>query len=193
MVGVSRAAAAFDNVRVGRFTLADDFNDNFLNPGFWRVQDGIVGTVSETNQRLEMMPTGPVGTGVGIVSQWSLPGDFDVQVDYILLNWPANGSKGLQLRAESLGVGPTGPVSIARTALPQETYLMDFADHVISTPTTDTSGTLRLVRSGATLSGYFRSSSTGGNWVLVSSGTVSTAPTISSDCSSTLFFMAWPV
>jgi hypothetical protein len=162
----------------GTFRLAsvvdDNFNDNFLDPTVWKLQDGIQGTVEETNQRLEMTPTGPTGTGVGISSRWFVSGDFDIQVDYTLLSWPEGVFKNVQIKAVDLPRGAFGPTSLARNGFPTEVYVLDLGISFLSIPTTDMSGTLRLVRTGSTLSGYVRN---GASWIPVGSGTTSTGPT----------------
>ncbi len=153
----------------------DDFNDNFLDPNRWSIE-GPPGTVSERNQRLEIA-LGQGAGGTGIVSVCSLAGNFDVQVDYTLLNWPPSNPYGLRLGAVDLGVGQFGEVGIYRNSSaghPLEFYTLVFADHATQTVTTDTTGTLRLVRIGSTLSGYFDN---GANWVLVGSSTATTTAT----------------
>lgn len=58
---------------------------------------------------------------------------------------------------------------------PREVYLTNFADGVQGiTATADLSGKLRQVRSGSTVTGYFRSS---GNWVAIHTGPATTADT----------------
>lgn len=154
----------------------DDFNDNFLDPAQWAflgLPPGFSGAVSEKNQRLEVA-LGPGAGGTGIFTKCSLSGDFDVQVDYLLLAWPANNSHSLRLGAFDLGVGPFGGVGINRFSGAEEFYTMVFVDDAGGPATTDTSGKLRLVRIGSILSGFFHD---GFDWVLVGSRVASTVNT----------------
>lgn len=155
----------------------DNFNDNFLNPDLWSILSpppGFIGTVVETNQRLEVTVLSAGVGGVGIVSNCSLAGDFDVEIDYILLNWPTPNFHNVRLGVFELGVGPGGAIGLNRSSFEREIYLLALPASTAQILTTDTSGTLRLVRTGATLSGFVRD---GTAWVPVGSGPVSTIPT----------------
>lgn len=157
----------------------DDFDDNILDLARWELlvpPPGFFADVAETNQRLEI-EVGPGMGGGGVVSRYPVHGDFDVQVDYSLTVWPARNPYGLRLGATDLGVGPFGLVAMQRnssTVSDFEFYTVVFSDSASQTPTTHTSGGLRLVRSGSTLSGYFMSET---GWVLVGSGVTTTSPT----------------
>jgi len=154
----------------------DNFNDNFLDPARWQKlvpPPTSTVTVTETNQRLEVTMSSGAGGG-GIVSVCSVAGDFDVQVDYILLNWPSHNNHSVRLGAYDLGVAGVGEVGMNRNSSGSEVYIFQLLNlHPIAS-TSDTSGKLRLVRTGSTISGFFFS---GTSWVLVGSGAVSTAPT----------------
>lgn len=175
------ASGPFPNfsIEFTQCTLNDDFNDNFLNPNLWFVLNPPAGTVAEVNQRLEIT-IGPGFQGTGIGSRYRLVGDFDVQMDFILLNWPSPNLHSVRLGVGELGVGPGGGIGLNRSSFPNsivnanEFYLLALPDSKPQIATTHFSGTLRLIRTGATLSGYIRD---GGNWVLVGSGTVPTTPT----------------
>jgi len=94
----------------------DNFNDNFLNPSLWQlyaIPDANAGTVVETNQRLEVA-LNPGVANVGVRTKCSLAGDFDVQVDFILLNWSSDNHQGLSLGAVDLGQGTFGVNQVLR-------------------------------------------------------------------------------
>ena len=168
----------------------DDFNDNAINPSCWTtLPSGFGPTINETNQRLEMVfpancTSEPVSGafGEGYQSVCRLNGDFDMQIDYSLIDWPSeNGVRigfGVSEVPIELGVGcaPVERVSFGNnehTGWPREVYLTEFSDGVKGvTATSDLSGKLRLVRAGTTLSGYYFSN---GSWVLVHSGPVTAA------------------
>jgi pimeloyl-ACP methyl ester carboxylesterase len=124
-----------------------------------------IGNVSyDSNQGL-VLTLGAGNAARGIVSTCSVGGDFDVQVDYHLINWPAHNPYGVRMGAADLGVGALGEVGIVREGN-LEFYTMVFGDTAVHTATTigDALNTLRLVRTGSTLSGYFFR---GGAWVQI--------------------------
>jgi hypothetical protein len=148
-------------------SMDDDFRDNLLCASRWALETprpGFSGVVTVLNKRLEVS-VGPGAGGAGVISQCMLVGDFDVQVDYNLLATPVSNLYGARVGGPQLGVGPNGQVGVerGRTAF----YRTIFLNGSTQTPTTDTSGSLRLVRNGEMVSGYF---SRGGTWILIGSG-----------------------
>jgi hypothetical protein len=167
-------------VQAGQAQINDNFNDNSLNPSLWNVltpSPGTPFTVSETNQRLEVT-LGPGFGGAGIVSVAQFSGDFDVQVDYTLLNWPTGNLHSVRIGAPDLGSGQGGGVGLNRSSFPNggtgEFYLMSLPNGAPQIATTELSGKLRLVRSSSALCGFIMSGTT---WVLVGSGPISNAAT----------------
>ncbi len=162
--------------------LTDNFNSNSINLTLW--QERVTGkgpSVVAANQRLEVFLPGNSSNdpasqvfGAGLTSVCLLRGDFDIQVDFNLLVWPQSSGVrvGLWLRDSPVpipGVERTGFVPIDFPSLPRELYLTDFGDGVQGVATSDLTGTLRVTRAGATLSGYYLSS---GSWILIHSGPV---------------------
>src|SRR5262245_38258580 len=85
----------------------DNFDTNVLNTSRWQLlvpPPTSTVAVADTNQRLEVT-MGPGAGGGGILSTCSVAGDFDVQVDYQLLSWPANNKHSVRLGARDLGSG----------------------------------------------------------------------------------------
>jgi plastocyanin len=111
------------------------------------------------------------------VSRCTAAADFDVQVDYSLLTWPAANGVRLGLRLIPAGGGPLSPGGqVERTSFgstdytgsPREVYLTFFAGETDGITAADgTSGKLRMVRAGDTMTGYYWSD---GQWVLIHSG-----------------------
>jgi len=177
--GSNQAAVSVFGSVVVPLTMNDDFNDNVLDPTRWESYVDpapSAGTVAETNQRLEVTLNGGA-VNAGIRSRCSVAGDFDVQVDFSLLNWPSNNRQGFSLEAEDLGQGQFGLFRVERfNEVGGDAYHMVFPNQAgdPTFPTTDTAGKLRLVRIGTTLSGYYHN---GTNFVFINSAPVPTNPT----------------
>jgi Tol biopolymer transport system component len=151
------------------FPITDDFNNNTRNVDLWSIiHDGTGGFVQWTSSQLEMtiasegVPDSNSSLGVHVGANCLLGGDFDAQVDYQLLSWPAG---------DGVNVGITafftnGAIERATNAF-GEFYDSSLDPVFQSVPTEDQSGSLRLVRSGATITSYYRSP--GGNWVQLAS------------------------
>jgi Tol biopolymer transport system component len=157
---------------------AETFDDNAVNPAFWTIF-GPAGTSPPTltaqNAQLEVnIPADSVsdpGLGalaVQVASRCLLGGDFDFQVDYRLLEWPAHSGIVVALGGEPDNfVGRVGGSSGGN-----DFYFSDFPPLAYATlDTTDLSGSLRLVRTGATSTAYVLQ---GGTWTPILSG--ATAP-----------------
>jgi hypothetical protein len=172
-------------VAVAVTPLDDDFNDNSLAIGRWKAVQanndaisplGPGGTVTETNGRLEMYlnPEGlpPSDNGyVGVGSLCGVSGDLDIRVDYTLLgDWTSSQGHWVQLFLASREDSETySGIIVARAALgTHHTYARyqpsgGFAEE----PTSDTSGRLRLVRTGSTVQAYYWN----GGWLPIGGAT----------------------
>ena len=176
-----------------------------LNGSLWiATRAGFGPSATVVNQTVEVsFPTNSANDpslgifGAGLSSRCTVKGDFDAQVDFRLINWTF--SNGVRVGLASTP-GPffasdfftTPPFAAERTSfgsptgdapgVPREVYLTDFLDRVHGLiPTSDTSGSLRLVRSAGSETGYYLSS---GNWV-----TIHTGPSITQDIH--LDIVAW--
>jgi hypothetical protein len=175
------------SVAVASSTSYDDFADNTIHTSRWTtVQMGSGLTIAAANQRLEInIPATAANDpsagifGAGLMSTCQIRGDFDLQATYQLLQWPTtNGVRvGLGAGAGRLFVDPTPIVERVSASTnypdsPGEYYLTDFDDGVWGvTSTHDLTGTLRLVRSGSTVTGYRLAA---GTWVVVHAGPMMT-------------------
>ena len=142
----------------------DDFNTGVLNPDAWTTGIyGVPGEVAERNQRLEFVipqncipaPSNGLTASLSCRSLFQLRGDFDVQVDYALFNGSHFDNGGIGLAT------PDGGVWRYNSDTGSDVYGFAF-----ETQTTDTAGTLRLVRVGNTATAYYYST---GNWVSLGS------------------------
>lgn len=163
--------------RVHAIASSDNFNDNATDTAkWWTVIYGTGPSIQETNQRVEVtLPANSAndpqagGFSAGYVSSCGLNGDFDVQVDYELLTWPS----GSGVRA-GLSLSPAPNATVHRvgltwdfTGVPRESYVFSTGDpNYFFVGTADLSGGLRLVRTGGTATGYYRS---GSDWVPIGS------------------------
>jgi hypothetical protein len=187
-------------------SLADNFNGNAINGSLWTTaRAGFGPSVNTVNQRIEVsFPTNSADDpslgifGAGLASRCTVKGDFDVQVDFRLLNWTfSNGVRvGLASAPGPFFASPFSttnpPFAVERISFgnptndfpgsPREAYLTHFLDAVQGvTPTGDLAGSLRLTRSGGFETGYYMSS---GNWVSIHTG-----PSITQDMH--LDIIAW--
>ena len=180
---ISRTATAFVlclpllvTTSVSAQVFVDDFNDNSIDPNVWSVElYGLGAEVAEQNQELEFtMTAGASGGefGARLTSVFLLRGDFDIQIDFRLLEWPYfNGVRMAVAITDALyddyGVERSS-LSASEPLGAQEVYVADFTSGPIQlVPTLDLGGRLRLVRSGSTQTGYYYGS---GGWIPILTG-----------------------
>jgi 6-phosphogluconolactonase (cycloisomerase 2 family) len=158
-------------------SLDDDFGGSSLSTSRWSLQSATLGATAQiASSRLELAVP-PGAGGAGVISKCFLDGDFDVQIDYELLNWPVGNLHQLGFRPFDLYDEGAGASGVWRqSAVSSENYVGVYPFYFGSTAvaTTDQFGSLRLVRSGATLTGFHRA---GGSWTAVRSAPVSSVPT----------------
>jgi hypothetical protein len=99
-------------------------------------------------------------------TQCRFDGDFDARVDFQLLDWQAAAGGHAQLSAWSFG-GINSAVSRQVNQWGDQ-YTGNVNQQFNLANTTDTKGTIRLVRSNGVLSSYYLAP--GGKWVLLEAG-----------------------
>ena len=162
--------------RTGPTAADDDFNDNILESSRWTayVNPTGIGTVIERNGRLEVT-LNPGAANVGVTGKCFVAGDFDMQVDLLLLSWPPNNNQTVSLGLADLGSGTFGLYNVQRFSGAVESYMMVLPEGLVaSASASGTGGKLRWVRSGSTLTGYYDN---GAGFVALASTTVPTVPT----------------
>jgi len=98
------------------------------------------------------VPDASSSLGVHVGANCLLNGDFDAQVDYQLLTWPTG--DGINVGIQAFFTNGT----VSRSTDSSGDSYNTFLDPTFNTvPTQDQSGSLRLVRSGATITSYYRS------------------------------------
>jgi hypothetical protein len=109
-----------------------------------------------------------------IESDWGttcrLAGDFDVQADYRLLEWPA--ANGVQAQFNSFDT-TSGFFAVRESQTYGEQYTSWIPQAAVSQPTSDSAGTLRLQREGTTAVVSYLAGST---WIPIASGPTTTNP-----------------
>lgn len=154
-------------------TITENFDNNQFNRILWyKLKVGTGSLSSVANNRLE--DTLPVSAGGilymgGMGSEFTLVGDFDMQVDFELLTWPADNASQITLainnaydfsinrRSRGLNEGGGG-----------EIYFTMIKGQMTQVAASDTAGKLRMTRTGNTMAGYYW---TGSTWQLVGSST----------------------
>jgi hypothetical protein len=149
-----------------------DSFDSSPNPSFWSATDSTPGTTADVSGgRLVLFaPLDAAGAiGAGISSSCKVRGNYDIRVDYRLFEWPA--ADGVRV---SLGVGDA---AVGRLSTGSDAYVASFQSSYSppAVSTTDTLGSLRLVRKRGMVTAYYAHL---GHWV-----TISPAPAATGDVS----------
>lgn len=157
-----------------RAPVVETFDGGRLDSSLWHQIQDPGSTIGEDDGRLVASISGnatPGGQYNQIDAHWGsqcqVAGNFDYQVDYSLVTWPAHSGYFAALNAFF------ADGAVARTSQPWDyPYDENYAAWANTAPfsfnsvhTNDTSGSLRLVRSEGTLNAYVRSP--GGTWTLV--------------------------
>jgi hypothetical protein len=134
------------------------FHDSFdtLNEGFWSQKPLSPGTFADVRTggliltaTADAQPdAGATTIAAGLVSRCALVGNYDLRVDYRLLEWPPENGVHLNFGTSSDAIG--------RLNTHGDAYFASFPPSAGGAATTDTSGTLRFVRSGRAVAGYYR-------------------------------------
>jgi hypothetical protein len=155
-------------------SLFDSFDDDVTDPNLWTVDvRGVGPTIAERNGQVEMFfPAwsnngADIGFSASYISKEIFTGDFDLQVDFDCSDWPAG--NGVRL---GLSIAPwfvTARVSNVYGLDRQEAYVLGHYGGLTVLGTSDLSGSLRMVRKGAVLTGYYWDQQRG--WTVIGSGT----------------------
>jgi len=157
----------------GSGTITESFTDNQYNNDLWNLWNQGTGTTSQiTNDRFEVTVAGNGYAGFDGYG-FTLIGDFDMRVDFTLINWPTD--NGTQLTIWPFNLGDTIGVQLGRANAPtdvnnKEQYFSIFSGNYNSTGVTGPalSGKLRLLRTGNTMEVFYWD---GANWQSVGSKT----------------------
>lgn len=154
---------------------ASDFNDSAVwTPLTEGSATSAALQVIDNGFTVTVPPAVPFPYSAGYRTTFALQGDFTVDADFLLEQWP-------QINHMRIGVGffsPPPQSAIERTSEGwgvDECYIFDGVGHGIVV-TDDTSGSLRLSRTGSTLAGYYLNEHS--EWILVGSGSVTTADAV---------------
>ncbi len=143
----------------------NDFNDGLIDFTKWSLvfrregeEGATVGTILEADQRFVFVLNPSLReVHADAFTACSLDGDFDVQVDYALLDWLPDNKIKLGLMAHDLLFGRTaGSVQrVSEASYGGEVYLAHFLNGIGGvSPTSDLSGKLRLTRTGSTMTAF---------------------------------------
>ena len=149
---------------------ADDFSGNDVDPCKFRVITFYRDNVAVTNGRLEMTSGGPQSGGLAEY-ECRLAGDYEVEVEFDLLAFP---NRSLAFLTAFAPGSNQGLISRERSSDGSDFYRFSASGRIIAdVPTTDTSGALRLTRTGTVVEGSYRTGA--GAWVAVGAATVAEA------------------
>lgn len=166
---VSALLAGFLPGAVLAGTYADAF-DTGIQPSHWTVHAGPTSTIEARNG--EVVVTLGTDAGAYLAFNFPLSGDFDARADYRLITWPPNNQTRIGISLPQPGglaaFGAVERISDGGFVPENEGYVTHFLDGITAVARNDSSGTLRLARTGTTLTGYFRD---GNDWVAIASST----------------------
>lgn len=151
----------------GAAVLTEDFDDNVLNANLWTPTTyGDLTQLEERNQRLEIVfPREELDFHLlsgQYRSKFLLRGDYDIQLDFVLLNGTQFSNGGVWMEAfDGIGCGNC------------ELYGTGYSFGNWRATTTDSAGKLRLVRVNRTTTGYY---CRGAEWISLGS-----QPTVTGD------------
>lgn len=142
-------------------TITEQFTNNQYNTNLWGLWNMSEGTTAQvTSNRLEVTVAGQGYAGLTGYG-FTLIGDFDMKVDFTLIDWPL--SNGTQLAIGTFDATYQNQVQVARanTRIPTTTGVEQYFARImgynnateITGPTL--SGTLRLVRTGNKMEGFY--------------------------------------
>ncbi len=140
----------------------DDFNDNIISDTTWQVIETTGTSIAEQNQRLEMQAT--VIGDAKVKSKFMLQGDFDLRIDFKVSPNEVNGNGlGITVFDEDSSYSINRLYDAGwptRDGKNGHMYMSNFSGDYsyegrLSTPADDTTGTLRLTRTGSTVTSYF--------------------------------------
>jgi hypothetical protein len=148
----ARAERALSRTRPVAFH--DSFDDG-ANPVFWSPSFGSDGTAAQayggklvlTASADARQPGGRDPIAAGLTSRCTVGGNYDIRVDYRLLSWPEANGVHVRLGAETDGY-------VERRNTQGEAYFAYLPPNGQEPSTTDSVGTLRLVRRGGVVLAY---------------------------------------
>jgi len=150
-----------------RAPLEENFDDGIRDSSLWHEIVDPGAAIGETSGRLVVTIDGsaePGGAYNQVDAHWgsqcSLPADYDIQIDYTLLQWPTPGGFYAALDAFFANA------AVSRHSAPWGDDYTAWSDGSgVGVPTSDLSGSFRLVRSGGWETGFYRSG--GSDWIQI--------------------------
>jgi hypothetical protein len=162
-------------LEVSAFTYTDSFNGSTLDPAYWSgsTTNGNTLVLDTTNHRVVMTQVAVSGSSGLNFDKCQVTGNFDVRVDYTILNPPPLGPSTQERIA--LGASTIGVVQrLSDWWFGGDVYLTDFQSMLGSgsagihpwpgIATTDMAGSFRLTRDAAGITGHYAN---GSGWVTV--------------------------
>jgi len=172
LVSSLAAPAAFPDL-VGTQRIDDSFSGSIINPKLWwsgtNRPDAVA--ISQAEGHLTVDISGRAGNdfNAGLGTLCRARGNFDARISFELSAWPAFDGVWVALMAFADGASLVGNVYRASASW-GDTYGVYYPPSAGTTvPATERRGAMRLVREGATMTGYYLA---GNHWVSVFAGEV---------------------
>jgi len=164
------------------YMITDSFTAG-IDPTAWTPSvntptSGPPATVVGTNNRVEVTLGGidtslgePISAG-GLSSNLNVTGNYMATVDFTLLNWDPILSRGIRVALVGSSIGGVERIGDPISPWNGNSYVVDFREMGGTvggiTPASTLSGSLMLVRTDDSISGWYTDPTTNGNWVLIS-------------------------
>ena len=149
----------------------DDFETGTLDTSHWHIlplrgYNNKQPEVVVANDRLEMAISSPQLTGGGVYTMVPA-GDFDARVEYGFINWHNQNVEKLGIVIVQLPPGNSANASVERIYWNGDQYAVNIPGAMRLISTAHSKGSLRMVRQGTTMTGYYLGPS---GWVELGSG-----------------------
>lgn len=154
-------------VLIPSFPRSDGFDDGVIDPLVWIPSESGGPLVDEQNGRVELtVPSTSSGASFGatLTTVCKLIGDFDIQVDYELLEWPANA--GVRMGFTVHDDKSSARAWFFNDFTQDDSYVAQHGGSIQTAPATGMTGTLRMTRAGDTWTSYYWD---GAMWAVINS------------------------
>jgi len=179
LIKLALAAVLVATVAVGMIwsgaalaALLEDFSSDSIDHNLWQYSTYGGTELEQTGGALVFTHPSTIHAdfGANFNARCALTGDFDIQVDFDLVTWPADNGVRFAVGDNQYVVGRSSLATFEFPGAPRENYYSQLAGVVKQVNAPDNSGRLRLTRVGQTITAYFYNPQSG-DWVEIDHST----------------------